>query len=51
MPEITRQIANLIKKVDKFVDDAQKDIGAIIKAGKEIKDSFPKKPPDDKQEA
>jgi hypothetical protein len=53
MPEITKNIANLMKQVDKLVEDAQKDIGAVIAAGKQIKDSFPKKPdkPDDKQEA
>lgn len=43
MPEITKNIGNLIKKVDKLIDDAQKDIGAIIAAGKQIKDSLPKK--------
>jgi hypothetical protein len=50
MPEITKKIGNLIKKVDKLIDDAQKDIGAIIAAGKEIKDTLPKKSPDDKKE-
>jgi hypothetical protein len=53
MPDITKNIANLMKKVDKLVNDAQKDIAAIIAAGKEIKESLPKKAdkPDDKQEA
>jgi hypothetical protein len=52
MPEITKNISTLLKRVDKLVDDAQKDIGAIIAAGKQLKDSLPKKPekPDDKQE-
>jgi hypothetical protein len=50
MPEITKKLSNLIKKVDKLIDDAQKDIGAVVAAGKEIKDTLPKKPPDDKEE-
>ena len=52
MPEITKNITNLLKKVDKLINDAQKDIGAIIAAGKQIKESLPKKSDkDDKQEA
>jgi hypothetical protein len=50
MPEITKKLSLLIKKVDKLIDDAQKDMGAIIAAGKEVKDALPKKSPDDKQE-
>lgn len=50
MPEITKKVGTLIKKVDKLIDDAQKDIGAIVAAGKDIKDSLPKKEPDDKEE-
>jgi len=49
MPEITKKIASLVKKVDKLIDDA----AAVVAAGKAIKDSLPKKAekPDDKQEA
>jgi hypothetical protein len=50
MPEITKKVGNIIKKVDKLIDDMQKDVNAIIASGKEIKESLPKKPPDDKQE-
>lgn len=50
MPIITKKIADLMKKLDKLIEDTQRDVGAIIAAGKEIKDSLPQKEPDDKQE-
>jgi hypothetical protein len=48
MPEITKKITKLMKALDKLLEDGVK----VLAAGKEIKDSLPKKSDkDDKQEA
>lgn len=47
MPDLTKKLTKLFKAVDKLLED----VGKVAAVGKEIKDSFPKKPPDDKQEA
>jgi len=50
MPDITKRLTKLLKTVDKLIDDTQRDINMVIAAGKEIKDSLPKRPDDEKHD-
>jgi len=42
MPEITKKLNKFISAVDKLIEDGKK----VLTAGKEIKESLPKKPPE-----
>ena len=46
MPEITKKLNKFISAVDKLIEDGKK----VLAVGKEIKDSLPKKPEDEKEE-
>jgi len=46
MPEITKKLNKFISAVDKLIEDGKK----VLAAGKEIKDSLPKKTENEKHE-
>jgi hypothetical protein len=50
MSDITKKLVHLAEAVDVLAGHLEQDIALILAAGKEIKDSLPKKPEEDKQE-
>jgi len=49
MPEFMKKISTLVKTVDKLLNNLQKNAGEVMTAGKEVRESLPKKDPDDKE--
>lgn len=46
MAEITKKLSKLLSAVDKVIEDGKK----VLAAGLDLKNSLPKKPPDDKEQ-